>query len=95
MLGDIGETRGVSVREWLEECGIDKGEDGDAGSDAESKHENCREGEARTAAKLAKGVTDVLQQGFEKGNGAAFAMSLPGAFDATKFEESFVPGLFG
>ena len=69
--------------------GIDEGEDGDAGSDAESKHEDGGDGETGAAAELAKGVADVLDHGLEEGDGAAFAVGLLCWFCATQFEDRF------
>ncbi len=82
MLGDIGEAGWVGVGEGLDEGGVDEGEDGNAGSDAEREHEDGGDGEAGAAAELAEGVADVLDHGLEEGDGAAFAVGLLGWFGA-------------
>ena len=60
---ELDEAAGIFVGEWLNEGGIDKGEDGDAGGDAESEDEDCGDGEAGVLAELAKSKTQVLEDG--------------------------------
>ena len=51
---------GLGKRERAEEDGVDEGEDGGGGADAEGEGEDGKGGEAGMLAELAEGETEVL-----------------------------------
>lgn len=62
---DANEARRMLVRERLDEGGVNEGEDGDAGAEAEREHEDGGKGEAGVFAELAEGETEILEGSFK------------------------------
>ena len=62
MVADADEGLGIGYREVVEHDGIDQGEDGGVGSDAEGQREQHGCGEARGFAQLAECVTQILNE---------------------------------
>src|SRR6202030_4247608 len=56
------ESGGVNNWEIFEQDGVDEGEDGGVGSDAEGEGENGSHGEAAALSELPEGVADILKK---------------------------------
>ncbi len=64
-LKDGDKAGGIAVGQGLQESGVDKGEDGNAGAHAESEHERGGGGKSRIFAQLTDGKTEILQHAFK------------------------------
>ena len=84
----------VGMREWerAKENGIDDGEDGGVGADAESESEDSDGGESRGFSEEAQGETRVVEERFEDRDGLLVADELLGLFEPAEFEESEAAG---
>jgi hypothetical protein len=86
----------IDSKDWARaQDGIDDGEDGGVGADAESESEDDDGSEARIFAERAEGKAEILLSDFEKGETAAITIGFLGGFDAAEFQEGLAAGFGG
>ena len=87
----------IALREWkrAQDDGVDGGEDGGVGADAERKREDDSYGEPRCLAQKAKGGAGVEAGGFEERGSVNFAKLLGDLLAAAEVDPGFAAGFFG
>src|SRR5215469_9974955 len=84
---------GIVYGQRSQQDGIHQAEDGRVGADAESEGEHGNASEAGRFAEHAESEAEVLQQGVEEGQAAAFAVDFSGLLEAAKVEQRLAAGL--
>ena len=79
----------------LQQDGIDPSEGSCAGADADGQREDRNSRKRGIARHHAQAVVEVLQEAFQPGQDAAFAIRLPRLFHAAEANERLTPGFLG
>lgn len=78
---------GVRIWKRTEENGVDDGKEGRVGTEAESENGDGGGGETGIVAKHARGVTEILGEGFKKWEGTLIADAFFGLLEAAELKE--------
>ncbi len=90
-IADGHEPLGIRIRQRAQEDGVDHGEDGGVGADAERQRDQRRGGEAGRAPQHAEAVAQVLPQHLEKRQAALIAPGLGNLRVAAELEPRGAP----
>ena len=95
MVGDRDDTLGIRIGERAQEHGVDDGEDGGIGADAERERRDRQQRERRLAAKGTPGVAEVLDEAIHSGLDGLASRSVGSLFPREGCSPSDRRGIIG